>query len=184
MSSEWQIGKANSPRSGNALDEGIALNVSTDKVCGAIPSVIAPCKTEISPDFTTVLCSEYCLRVADGTHDSPKETQFGKPLVTSKNVKDGRLVLDNAYLISEDDYNEINRRSKVDQWDLLLTMIGTVGEVCVVNDKAPAFAIKNVGLLKCGSSLKAKWLYYFLRSSYGQGLIEQRKKDQLSNIFR
>jgi type I restriction enzyme, S subunit len=131
---------------------------------------------EISPLFETVPCSEYCLRVADGTHGSPKESQTGKLLVTSKNVKNGRLVVESAYLISDEDYSEINRRSKVDQWDLLLTMIGTVGEVCIVEQTEPAFAIKNVGLLKCGSELRAKWLYYFLRSPQGQSLIEKRKK--------
>ncbi len=132
--------------------------------------------SEIAADFKTVPCNEYCQRIADGTHDSPKETEHGRRLVTSKNVKNGRLVLDSAYLISEADFNEINRRSKVDQWDLLLTMIGTVGEVCVVEQAEPDFAIKNVGLLKCGAEHRAKWLYYFLRSPQGQGLIEQRKK--------
>lgn len=132
--------------------------------------------SEIAADFKTVPCNEYCQRIADGTHDSPKETEHGRRLVTSKNVKNGRLVLDSAYLISEADFNEINRRSKVDRWDLLLTMIGTVGEVCVVEQAEPDFAIKNVGLLKCGAEHRAKWLYYFLRSPQGQGLIEQRKK--------
>lgn len=129
-----------------------------------------------TPSFDTFLCSDFCTRVADGTHDSPKETPKGKRLVTSKNVKGGRLQVDTAYFISEEDFEEINRRSKVDQWDLLLTMIGTVGEVCLVNAPEPDFAIKNVGLLKCGSELNAKWLYYFLRSPQGQKLIEQRKK--------
>ena len=131
---------------------------------------------EISPDFKTAECQDFCDRVADGTHDSPKETAVGKRLVTSKNVKGGRLELDSAYLISYEDFESINKRSKVDQWDLLLTMIGTVGEVCLVTDPEPDFAIKNVGLLKCGDELKAKWLYYFLRSPQGQTLIEERKK--------
>jgi len=131
---------------------------------------------EISPDFKTAECQDFCDRVADGTHDSPKETAVGKRLVTSKNVKGGRLELDSAYLISAEDFESINKRSKVDQWDLLLTMIGTVGEVCLVTDPEPDFAIKNVGLLKCGDELKAKWLYYFLRSPQGQILIEERKK--------
>jgi type I restriction enzyme S subunit len=132
--------------------------------------------SEICADFATAACSSYCLRVADGTHDSPKETLTGRLLVTSKNVKGGRLVLESAYFISQEDFDEINRRSKVDQWDLLLTMIGTVGEVCIVESKRPTFAIKNVGLLKCGSEIRAKWLYYFLRSPQGQQLVGQRKK--------
>ncbi len=131
---------------------------------------------EICPDFITVECQEFCQRVADGTHDSPKETQSGKRLVTSKNVKNGRLDIDSAYRISHEDFEAINKRSKVDQWDILLTMIGTVGELCVVKEASPDFAIKNVGLLKCGDEIRAKWLYYFLRSPQGQSLIEQRKK--------
>ena len=129
-----------------------------------------------SPKFKTTECQEFCVRVADGTHDSPKETKVGKKLVTSKNVKGGRLELDSAYLISVEDFDSINKRSKVDQWDLLLTMIGTVGEICLVVEPKPNFAIKNVGLLKCGDELRAKWLYYFLSSPQGQTLIEQRKK--------
>jgi len=132
--------------------------------------------SKICSDFVTQACEEYCVRVADGTHGSPKETSDGKQLVTSKNVKGGRLSLESAYFISLDDFHIINKRSKVDQWDLLLTMIGTVGEVCLVDQPKPDFAIKNVGLLKCGDELRGKWLYYFLRSPQGQGLIEQRKK--------
>ena len=132
--------------------------------------------SEICVDFKTVDCQEFCVRIADGTHDSPKEATEGKRLVTSKNVKGGRLEIESAYLISQQDFDAINKRSKVDQWDLLLTMIGTVGEVCVVSQPNPDFAIKNVGLLKCGDELKAKWLYYFLRSPQGQELIDQRKK--------
>ena len=131
---------------------------------------------EISPGFKIAECQHFCDRVADGTHDSPKEAPVGKRLVTSKNVKSGRLELDSAYLISAEDFESINKRSKVDQWDLLLTMIGTVGEVCLVTEFEPDFAIKNVALLKCGDELKAKWLYYFLRSPQGQKLIEERKK--------
>lgn len=106
---------------------------------------------------------EYCIKVADGTHDSPKQSQVGKLLVTSKNIKDGRLDTLSAYKISETDFEDVNKRSKVDRWDLLLSMIGTVGEVCMISDE-PDFAIKNVGLFKCGNEIRAKWLYYFLRS--------------------
>lgn len=132
--------------------------------------------SDTSLEFKTSECQEFCVRVADGTHDSPKETKVGKKLVTSKNVKSGRLELESAYLISVEDYDSINKRSKVDQWDLLLTMIGTVGEICLVTEPKPNFAIKNVGLLKCGDELRAKWLYYFLSSPQGKTLIEQRKK--------
>ena len=64
--------------------------------------------------------------VRDGTHDSPKAVENGKYLITSKNVRDGKIDYTGAYFISEEDYNKINQRSKVDTWDVLFTMIGTV----------------------------------------------------------
>ena len=127
-------------------------------------------------EFSEIECQKFCVKVADGTHESPKQTPVGKRLATSKNIKDGQLNLDSAYLISLEDFDGINRRSKVEQWDILISMIGTVGEVCLVDTHAPDFAIKNVGLLKCKDKVHAKWLYYFFRSSTGKQLVEERKK--------
>lgn len=65
--------------------------------------------------------------VRDGTHDSPKQSETGFPLVTSKHITSGVLDIKAAYLISEKDYEKVNKRSEVNQGDILLTMIGTVG---------------------------------------------------------
>ena len=91
--------------------------------------------------------SEYCDSVRDGTHDSPKKTECGIKLVTSKNIIGGYLDLTSAYFISESDAVNINKRSKVDINDVLLSMIGTVGEVALISEQ-PNFVIKNVGLFK------------------------------------
>ena len=127
----------------------------------------------MSLEFETFLAEDYCLRVADGTHDSPKEVEFGKKLVTSKNIIGGKLNLEKSYFISLEDFNEVNKRSRVDQWDILISMIGTVGEVALIKEK-PDFAIKNVGLLKNDDEYTAKWLYYYLKSDLGQYQIKSR----------
>lgn len=114
--------------------------------------------------------------VRDGTHDSPKECSYGKPLVTSKNIKEGRIDLENTYLISDDDYDFVNQRSKVDMWDVLFSMIGTIGECAIVKDIAP-FAIKNVGLFKTGGNeLLAKWIYYYFQSNIAKAEINAKIK--------
>ena len=83
----------------------------------------------------------------DGTHDSPQYYTEGYPLVTSKNVTAGQIDLTDCNLISEEDYKKINQRSKVDLGDILMPMIGTVGNPIIVNIE-PVFAIKNVALIK------------------------------------
>lgn len=93
-----------------------------------------------------VLLGEAC-DVRDGTHDSPKYFLEGYPLVTSKNVTGGKIDFADCSLICEEDYNKINQRSKVDVGDILMPMIGTVGNPVIVDIDA-AFAIKNVALIK------------------------------------
>ena len=99
-----------------------------------------------SNGWKNVLLGEVC-DVRDGTHDSPKYYLEGYPLVTSKNVTGGKIDFTDCSLICEEDYNKINQRSRVDYGDILMPMIGTVGNPVIV-DIDEKFAIKNVALIK------------------------------------
>lgn len=119
---------------------------------------------EIPEDWDIVLASDYCLKVTDGTHNSPKQANEGKFLVTSRHITGGDIDLSKAYKISEQDFQEINKRSGVHQWDILFSMIGTVGEAVLVKNTPVNFAIKNIGLFKNKGEIEAKWLYYYFKS--------------------
>ena len=119
--------------------------------------------------------SEYCASVRDGTHDSPKPVPVGRKLVTSRHLTSGRLDLSDAYLISDEEFEAINKRSKVDRWDVLISMIGTVGEPCLIRDD-PDFAIKNIGLFKPKNETDGRWLYYYLRSPDAQQRIREQSR--------
>ena len=99
--------------------------------------------------------------VRDGTHDSPKYHETGYPLVTSKNLRGGILDMSNVSFISEEDYNAINNRSKVDIGDVLFAMIGTIGNPVYVQEK-PNYAIKNMALFKVPSNQSGEFLRYYL----------------------
>ena len=101
--------------------------------------------------------------VRDGTHNSPKYHNQGFPLVTSKNLKNHKLTFDDIKFISETDYFNINKRSKVDVGDVLFAMIGTIGNPVVIEDE-PNYAIKNVALFKVGNNQSSYFLKYFLDS--------------------
>ncbi len=79
-----------------------------------------------------IRADEFCESVRDGTHDTPKQTETGYKLVTGKHIKNGQIDPSDAYYISKGDYNKINERSLVEQWDVVMSMIGTVGEVAIV----------------------------------------------------
>ena len=101
--------------------------------------------------------------IRDGTHDSPKYCSTGYPLVTSKNLKREGLSFDNVKLISENDYKKINKRSFVQKGDVLLAMIGTIGNPTLVTIE-PNFAIKNVALFKIPDGQNGSFLKHYLNS--------------------
>ena len=88
--------------------------------------------------------------VRDGTHDSPKYVESSNyMLITSKNIVNRAISFDDVNYITEEDYNNINKRSKVDNGDILMPMIGTIGNpVIVYLDNLHKFSIKNVALIK------------------------------------
>ena len=120
-----------------------------------------------------IKAEEYCVSVFDGTHDTPKVTETGYKLVTSKNILSNTLDLNSAYYISEEDFVNINKRSKVKQYDILFSMIGTVGSLYFETSDTIDYAIKNIGVFSCGNKEKAEWLYYYLQSSYAQQYIKR-----------
>ena len=101
--------------------------------------------------------------VRDGTHASPQYFSTGHPFITSKNVKDGYINYDDVQYISDEDFEEINKRSKVDVNDILMGMIGTIGNLALIRE-IPDFAIKNVALIKDTGAIFYLYLYHCLQS--------------------
>ena len=103
-----------------------------------------------------------CLDVRDGTHDTPRYVSEGVPLVTSKNLSNGRIDFSTAKLISKQDSDAINLRSKVDSGDIMYAMIGSIGNP-VLYRGADEFSIKNMALFKCvPDGMYMEYVYWFL----------------------
>ncbi len=104
--------------------------------------------------------------VRDGTHDSPEYHAEGYPFVTSKNITQEGIDFSTCSLICEKDYLHFNERSCVDDGDILMPMIGTIGGATIVK-KDRDFAIKNVALIKFNkdnSIIDRRFILYILNS--------------------
>jgi len=115
--------------------------------------------------------------VRDGTHDSPKYVNDGYPLITSKNVVDGYIDFTNVNMISKEDLDSINKRSKVDLGDILMPMIGTIGNPIIVKEDK-IFAIKNVALIKFKKQSKVINIYIkaLLESDFFENAVSGSKR--------
>lgn len=116
-------------------------------------------------NFSKMKLGKIC-DVRDGTHDSPKYQTVGYPLITSKNLTSGEIDFSNCNYIKEEDYKKINLRSEVTRGDIIMPMIGTIGNPIIVNTDI-RFAIKNVALIKFNkNTLQNIYVKYFLGSDY------------------
>lgn len=123
---------------------------------------------------------EQIVSVKDGTHDSPKpiaDSQFS--LVTSTHLQPYYVAYEQAYKISKSDFDQVNKRSKVDRQDILFSMIGTIGLIAYVMSHEINFAIKNVGLFK--TSEKKGWAEFILGSLKSEPIQDQIRTSLLGS---
>lgn len=123
--------------------------------------------------WKTVRADEFCSFVTDGTHDSPKPQSQGRKLITSKHLKGDHIDFDSANWISEGDYQKIIARSAVEQWDILFSMIGTIGTIYLEKSPIVEYACKNMGVFKfAGNAENAFWMYYYLKSPQAKEYVQ------------
>lgn len=121
------------------------------------------------PEHWEVRKIKALLDIRDGTHDTPPYVEPGVStfaLVTTKFLGEGRIFLEDAPHISEADYSKIARRSYVSKFDVIMPMIGTVGNPVVVETDLQ-FAIKNIALFRTAASRRMlpEYLCFVLKSN-------------------
>ena len=123
-------------------------------------------------EWNTVKAKDFCYTVTDGTHDSPKAKENGHYLITSKHLAPYNIDFSSAKKISEEDYQKVIKRSPVEQWDILFSMIGTIGITYLEKNIDINYACKNMGIFKFNGDMdKAYWLYYYLQTPQAKEYI-------------
>lgn len=121
------------------------------------------------PEHWNIVPLKRLLKVKDGTHDTPEsvtESQTSRPLVTSKNVVNGKVDIENANHISYEDYLHVIKRSDATKDDVIMPMIGTIGNPCIL-DVDGYLAVKNIAIFKTSESIvPSRFMKYLLESNF------------------
>ena len=108
-----------------------------------------------------------CVLVRDGTHLPPARTVAGFPLLSVRNIINGRLVRrpDDSF-ISKADFEKLNSSFVVQPKDILMAIVGaTLGKVAVVEDIGPFQIQRSLAIIRPRSEiLLYDFLAMFLRS--------------------
>jgi type I restriction enzyme S subunit len=158
-----------------AKQEGQLPKGMDDATAALFPDSFEESKLGSVPMGWKVVKSGDVIDIRDGTHASPKQSSVGFPFITTRHISTGKIDLENAYLISAEDYVNFSRRSKVDTFDVLISMIGTVGVPVIVLKTKTDFAVKNIGILKTSFEKRlSHFIYLLLKSRPIQHQIEAR----------
>jgi type I restriction enzyme S subunit len=89
----------------------------------------------------------------------------GIPYITSKNIKGGHINFINTKNISKRSYQEISRNRPILEDDILISMIGTIGEVARVKKHDLDFYGQNMYLLRLNQEkINVSYFLYFFDS--------------------
>ncbi len=83
---------------------------------------------------------EVCLNITDGVHNTVKDDINGSYyLLSAKNIKGGLLEISkNDRKINKETFEKLRRRTKLEKGDILLTSVGTIGELFILKS-APTY---------------------------------------------
>ena len=110
---------------------------------------------------------DVCTKVTDGSHNPPQGISYSEYLMlSSKNIYDDEITLDDPRFLSAEDYAAENKRTQIATGDILLTIVGTVGRAAVVSDPVKNICLqRSVAVIKPKSTLvDSRFLMYQLQS--------------------
>lgn len=106
---------------------------------------------------------EIASNVTDGVHNSVKDDASSSYyLLSCKNIKGGKLTIDNKErTISEDTFKQLRKRTKLAKGDILLSSVGTIGEVMLLNENPTNYEFqRSVAIVKPKDGISSSEFIY------------------------
>ena len=115
---------------------------------------------------------------------TPHYQENGIPYITSKNIKSGDICLEKVSYISEEDFNNISKNRPIENGDILITMIGTIGEVAIVNTRTKFYG-QNIYLIRLDNSkINKKFFYYYVTSTKVKKSLISKKNASIQGYIK
>lgn len=128
-------------------------------------------------NFKTKVLKDMCLKITDGTHQSPEFIQYGIPFLFISNIVNNKIVYETNKFISEEEYNILIKRTPIEIGDILLTTVGSYGNPAIVETEYKFCFQRHIGYIKPKKELlNSYFLKYYFISPKGKEEMENRVK--------
>lgn len=126
-------------------------------------------------DWEVKTLVDICAQIKDGTHGTHKDVANGIPLLSAKDIKNGKVNIPrDCRRISECDYNAIHKNYKLQKNDLLITIVGTIGRMAIIENVSERFTFqRSVGIIRLKNEDFYKYIYYYMNLEKYQRQLEK-----------
>ena len=113
----------------------------------------------------------------DGTHGTHKNSDEGIYLLSAKNIKNGEIIIDEISdrKISKEEFDIIHSTFKLQRNDVLLTIVGSIGEVAILKNPDIMTFQRSVAFLRPNEELISSFLKTEIESDVFQKELLDRK---------
>jgi len=132
-------------------------------------------KTKVS-DWEQRKLGDVLSLLKDGTHGTHRDAESGPLLLSAKNIKNGTVQWDESdRRISEDEYNIIHSNFRLQKGDVLLTIVGSIGEVAILSQSEGVTFQRSVAFLRPSDEICSEFLYSEIQGQKFQKELNDRK---------
>ncbi|MEK3592635.1 restriction endonuclease subunit S [Lactobacillus crispatus] len=118
---------------------------------------------DIPDSWEWVRLGDVADKITDGTHNPPPNSYEGKQVISAINIKKGKIDFSlSDRFVSENQFLKEDKRTHIRKGDVLLTIVGSLGNAAVVDTDKLFTAQRSVAVI--GSKIESYFLYYVLTS--------------------
>jgi type I restriction enzyme S subunit len=112
------------------------------------------------------------VEVKDGTHQTPKYFDSGIPFYSVESVTNNDFT--NIKYISEAEHKLLTKKFKIEEMDILMTRIGSIGNCKLITWNPNASFYVSLALLKPKNKSNAPYIYHFSKTDIFKKELEDR----------
>ena len=127
-------------------------------------------------DWEQCKLSDELSLIKDGTHGTHADAIDGPLLLSAKNIKNGTIKWDDTdRRISIEEYKKIHSKFSLQDGDVLLTIVGSIGETAILRDSEGLTFQRSVAFLRPCDDITSEFLYTEIQTISFQNELESRK---------
>ena len=129
-----------------------------------------------SDDWEQRKLGELLSFLKDGTHGTHADVDDGPLLLSAKNIKNGGIYWDETdRRISYGEYEKIHSNFSLESGDVLLTIVGSIGETAILKDSEGITFQRSVAFLRPNNKITPDFLYSEIQTPIFQKELDSRK---------